>query len=297
MAHEAFDRWAPLLAAGAVDDVRALCEGWLTTQDHGQHVEAHKCLANVSIASMRQGADTTPPSVGGGAPPVSREGVEKALAHYTSAIALSPEDQDAHIGRVDLLVLAARYREAQAQLDSSLALFQSRAMLDQWFKILGRFQRAGAPLEGLAYLQVIERHHPLDHRVASNLGAFYAMTGNDEEAQTQLERAVTLDPDDPFNHWNLARVYDKRNRLEDADRHYQEALAVMSREDLRARCDYAKFLATRLADEARACDYALRGCPELYERNCGGERGSEGATQSEDASREEHAEAGRTPAA
>ena len=184
-------------------------------------------------------------------------------------------------------MLAARYREAQAQLDESLALFESRAMLDQWFKILGRFQRADAAQEGLSYLQVIERHHPLDHRVASNLGAFYAMTGNDDEAQAQLERAVTLNPDDPFNHWNLARVYDKRDRLADADRHYQEALAVMNQDDIRARCDYAKFLATRIADETRACDYARTGCPELHDRNCTGEASGN----------EEHAEADYTPAA
>ncbi len=283
MAREAFDRWAPLLAGGAVDDARALCEGWLGTPDQGHHVEAHKCLANVTIATMRRAEAEAPPQVGGGVPPISHEGFEQALGHYEQAIALVADDQDAHIGRVDLLVLTGRYREAQAKLDESLSLFQSRAMLDQWFKILGRFQRAGATHEGLAYLQVIERHHPLDHRVASNLGAFYAMTGNDDEAQAQLERAVTINPDDPFNHWNLARVYDKRDRLEDADRHYQEALAVMSRDDIRARCDYAKFLATRLADETRACEYARKGCPELHERNCTGQA--------------EHAEAERQPAA
>lgn len=269
MAREAFDRWAPLMAGGAVDEARSLCEAWLGTADLGHHVEAHKCLANVAIATQRENPGQGL-SAGGGAPPISRTGVETAMAHYEKALTLQPLDQDAHIGRVDLLVLARRYREANARMDESLAVFQSRAMLEPWFRVLGRFQRAGAAEEGLAYLQVIEKHHPLDHRVASNLGAFYAMTGNDDEAQAQLERAVTLNPDDPYNHWNLARVYDKRGRLADADRHYQQALAVLNPEDLRARCDYAKFLATRVADEARACAFAERGCPELHERNCRG---------------------------
>ena len=61
MALEAFDRWAPLLAGGAVDDARALCEGWLTTADLGHHVEAHKCLANIAIATMRQSTGQAPP--------------------------------------------------------------------------------------------------------------------------------------------------------------------------------------------------------------------------------------------
>ncbi len=269
MAREAFDRWAPLIAGGAVDDARALCEAWLGMPDHGHHAEAHKCLANVTIATMRKPAAQGGPAVGNPAPPLSNAGVERALTHYEKALTLTPLDQDAHLGRVDLLILAGRYREANAQLDESLSAFESRAMLDQWFKLLGRFQRAGTAHEGLAYLQVIERHHPLDHRVASNLGAFYAMTGNDEEALAQLERAVTINPDDPYNHWNLARIYDKRERLEDADRHYQEALAVMNRDDSRARCDYAKFLATRIADETRACEYARTQCPELHDRNCG----------------------------
>ncbi|MDP6979873.1 MAG: tetratricopeptide repeat protein [Myxococcota bacterium] len=280
MAREAFDRWAPLLAGGAVDDARALCEAWLGTPDHGHHVEAHKCLANVKIATMRKPAAEGGPAAG---PGLSDAGVEQALAHYEKALTLVPFDQDAHLGRVDLLILAGHYREANAQLDESLSAFESREMLPHWFKLLGRFQRAGAAHEGLAYLQVIERHHPLDHRVASNLGAFYAMTGDDEQALAQLERAVTINPDDPYNHWNLARVYDKRERLEDADRHYQEALAVMNRDDIRARCDYAQFIATRLEDKTRACEYARTQCPELHDRGCGGEA--------------EHAEAGSTPAA
>ncbi len=283
MAREAFDRWAPLVTGGALEEARSLCESWLGTPDHGHHSEAHKCLANVTIATSRSRIDGMSAGAGPAVAPISNEGVEIAFQHYNQALARVPMDLDAHVGRVDLMILAGRYRKANALLDESLAKLASRELLDNWFKLLGRFQRAGAPHEGLAYLQVIEKHHPLDHRVASNLGAFYAMTGNDDQAQAQLERAVTINPDDPYNHWNLARVYDRRDRLEDADRHYQEALAVMNREDARARCDYAEFVATRLEDLDRACGYAKTQCAELYERNCG--------------AGQEHAEQASTPAA
>jgi len=269
MAREAFDRWAPLVTRGALDEARALCEAWLGAQDHGHHVEAHKCLANVTIATARTAREGMSAGVGSVPARISNEGVALALAHYEQALAKAPLDPDAHVGRVDLLILAGRYREANTTLDRSLGEFASREMLDHWFKLLGRFQRTGAIEEGLAYLQVIERHHPLDHRLASNLGAFYAMTGHDDEAQRQLERAITINPDDPINHWNLARFYDKHDRLEDADRHFQEALAVMNQDDVRARCDYAEFIATRIEDLERACRYAEKYCEELYQRNCG----------------------------
>ena len=277
-AREAFDRWAPLLSSGATEGARALCEAWLGESDDGHHGEAHKCLANVEIATAR-----SQPSgdKGNGAPGnrsrISRARTNAAVEHYGAAIAAVPLDSDAHIGRVDVLILAGRHREANIALDSSLGFFSSRMHLDKWFRLLGRFQRSGDIDEGLAFLKVIEKHHPLDHRVISNLGAFYAMTGNGEKALEYSERAVAINPDDPINKWNLARIYDKQGRLEEADRHYLEALAVFGDEDPKARCDYAKFIGTRLGDVARACNFAETNCEKQFDEHCKDISGAGGA--------------------
>jgi len=268
-AREAFARWAPLLASGAIEEARVLCEAWLGEPDRGHHGEAHKCLANVEIVTSRTTMERVPE--GAERPvraPVSRAGVDAAVAHYVAAIAVTPLDPDPYVGRVDILVVAGRYREANIALDESLGTFSSRGLLDDWFKLLARFQRAGAVDEGLAFLKVIEKHHPLDHRVVSNLGAYYAMTGNPDEALAYSLRAVAINPDDPINKWNLARIYDRRGQFDDADRHYREALAVFGNADPRAHCDYVEFLATRLLDTTRACEFARSQCVELYQKNC-----------------------------
>lgn len=270
-AREAFDRWAPLLASGATEQARALCEAWLGESDEGHHGEAHKCLANLVIASPfgRQGN-----AIGAGAfgvrSAISRAQSNAAVAHYDAALAALPSDSDAHIGRVDVLILSGRHREANLALDRSLSFFSSRILLDKWFRLLGRFQRSGEIDEGLAFLKILEKHHPLDHRVLSNLGAFYAITGNAAKALEYSERAVAINPDDPINKWNLARVYDQQDRIAEADRHYLEALAVFGESDPKARCDYAEFIGTRLGDAVKACVFAEENCTELFAKNCEG---------------------------
>jgi tetratricopeptide (TPR) repeat protein len=265
----AFNRWAPLVTSGATEEARALCGSWLDEADRGHHGEAHKCLANIAIATSRASISGLPKGGEGAVrSPVTRKGVDAAVGHYEAAIAKNPLDPDANVGRVDILVVSGRYREANIALEKSLRTFASREVLDNWFKLLSRFQYAGAAHEGLAYLKVIEKYHPLDHRVVSNLGAFYAMTGNSEEALAYAERAVALDPDDPINKWNLARIYDRQGQLEDADRNYREALAVFGDSDPKAHCDYVEFVATRLLDTARACEFARTECDEIYRKNC-----------------------------
>lgn len=268
-AQKAFNRWAPLVTSGAIDEARGLCGAWLGEPDRGHHGEAHKCLANVEIASSRTQVSGLPKGGEGAVrSPVTRAGVDAAIRHYEAAIAAKPLDPDAHVGRVDILVVSGRYREANIALEQSLRTFASREVLNNWFKLLGRFQHAGAVDEGLAYLKVIEKHHPLDHRVVSNLGAYYALTGNSDEALVYAERSIAINPDDPINRWNLARIYDRRGEFEKADRSYQEALAVFGDSDPKAHCDYVEFIATRLLDTARACEFARVECDELYQKNC-----------------------------
>lgn len=268
-AREAFNRWTPLVISRSIEKAKGLCESWIEEVDRGHHAEAHKCLANVAVASSRTDLEGMPDAPEGVfRSPVSREGVDTAVAHYEAAIALSPFDVEAHVGRTDILIVASRYQEANATLDESLKTFSSRSLLDNWFKLLGRFQRAGAVSEGLAYLKVIETHHPLDHRVVSNLGAYYAIAGQPEEAFAYSTRAVAINPDDPINKWNLAKIHDQRGEFQDADRLYREAIATIDPADERARCEYAGFLAMRMKDVDRACAYSETQCRELYDANC-----------------------------
>ncbi len=268
-ARQAFDRWVPLVTTGQHDEATALCSGWLKEKDSGQHSEAHKCLANIAIAEARlETPQTLEPGATALRPLIAKHGVDRAVRHYEAAIAATPLDSDAHLGRMDVLILAARYREANDALEETLTAFSSRSTLETWFKLLGRFQRLGAYDEGLAFLKIMEKHHPLDHRVLSNLGAYYAIVGDHKQALTHSRRAVDLSPDDPINKWNLARMYDFRGDLHNADVVYQEALALFGGSDPDASCDYAEFLADRLQDSTRACKYARSSCERVFAARC-----------------------------
>ncbi len=271
-AEEAYKRWAVLVATNLIDEARGLCTTWLEDENPSYRIEAHKCLANVEMAQGRlPPAQELNPRASVYQPRSQAASVDAAVKHYDAALAISPLERDSHMGRIDVLILAGRYRDANAALDETLTAFDSREMLPSWFKLLGRFRKLGKYQEGLAYLQVIEKHHPLDHRVVANMAAYYAVLRQYDDALTYSEKSVLLNPDDPINKWNLARLYDSRGELGLADTTYLEALALFQDTDPRARCDYADFLATRLRDPARACSYAETGCADRAEEFCSDE--------------------------
>ncbi len=266
----AYDRWVPLITTGLTDQARALCTGWLESSQLSLQVEGHKCLANVEISTSRLPASgSLAPSATKLQPRNSRAGTDSALAHYQQAITLSPLEVDSHVGRMDVLILAERYDEANAALDETLSAFASRETLDNWFRLLARFRQLGRFEQALAFLEVMEKHHPMDHRIVANLGAYYALLKRHDKALSYAKQAVTLAPDDPINQWNLARLYDQRGELSRADTTYLQALALFRDSDPRARCDYAEFLAIRLKDRPRSCAFARSECSEHFDQHCG----------------------------
>ena len=67
------------------------------------------------------------------------------------------------------------------------------------------------------------------------------------------------------------------NDLELADNSYRKAIDLLQDSDLEARCRYAEFIAYRLGDVSRACDYALLECPRLFDERCEGGAARRGA--------------------
>lgn len=267
----AFENWAPLVTTGKFEEARVLCTPWLEKQDHGYRTEAHKCLANVAISDDSL---PVPPDDPRGnrpsGPRVGAEGVDLAIAHYDAAILLTPRDRDTHIGRADVMILGGRYDDAIQAVDVSLQEFSTRADLDAFLLLTARFRMMNRNEEAFEFLKVLERHHPLDHRIVANLGAFHSILGRDDEALEYAKRAVALGPDDPLNRWNLAQLYERRGDLEEADSSYRKALDLLQDTDPEARCRYAEFIATRLKDVERACDYALLECPRHFDEYCEG---------------------------
>ena len=55
----------------------------------------------------------------------------------------------------------------------------------------------------------------------NTLGSAYVMMGDMSKATQSFQKAVGLDPEIPFYHLNLARLYEKAGNLKRAEEHYQ----------------------------------------------------------------------------
>ncbi len=73
-----------------------------------------------------------------------------------------------------------------------------------------------------AYTQLLEKD-PQNVRAWSNLGLLY-MTDDTEKAEACYQRAIAIDPRDPFPHLNLSTLCYRTGRYEEAIQHAEQAL-------------------------------------------------------------------------
>lgn len=249
--------WAALVQGRELEQARALCEGWLTSGgDDATKAEAHKCLANVELASHGEHALRLGGDDGGGfaAPGYDEAPALRALTHLDAAVKLAPGDLSIHQGRLHVLLLAAMYGRMVPALEESERLYPGKDGLDAWLAFSAELLQRRALKVAEAFLRSLEKRHRGDHRVARNLAAVYGAMKRDADALEWAQRAVKAAPNDPVDAWNLARVHDLAGRLKQADAAYQKALALQpDAERAKAACLYAEFLATKRKDPSRAC--------------------------------------------
>jgi tetratricopeptide (TPR) repeat protein len=79
------------------------------------------------------------------------------------------------------------------------------------------------------------KQHPGDARVAYNQGLAMHKLGQQEEAKTALERALTLDKDGTLkskSHYNLGNVLAAQNKKDEAKKAYRQALKLDPKDEL-----------------------------------------------------------------
>jgi tetratricopeptide (TPR) repeat protein len=141
-----------------------------------------------------------------------------AIEFYLRALTLRPTFAEAysnlgavltHEGELDAAV--DHLREA-LRLDPALADGHHNLGI----ALRARFEYAAA----IASLREALQRQPEHAEILSSLGEVLSLVG-DEEAETLLRRAVTLRPDDPEKHWNLALALLKRGDYADGWREYE----------------------------------------------------------------------------
>lgn len=144
-----------------------------------------------------------------------------ALHYLDRAVAADPVHPASHLHRGEALLALARPDEAIAAYRRALEInpHELRALNNMAiaYRDIGDFAAAE---QALRQALVLDAHNPQFH---SNLGILLHLAddGREDEALAELDRAVELEPQNPYHHAMLANIYEQLNRLEKA----REAIA------------------------------------------------------------------------
>lgn len=262
--------WKRLYREKQVDSAELICRAHLSDKDVDVRVEAHKCMANVLYARGRAiSIERNDRGEGFFAEAAVGSSIDSALWHLEAALALAPEDESIHKGWLTMLIFAGRYDALPAALERCMELLDEDDP-DIWLAYAAQLFERSEYEAGLAYMKMMEKRYPDDHRVVANIGGFHAMLNDDPEALRYARKGVDLEPDDPINNWNLARLYDYAEQPDSADHYYRRALDL-DRDwaiETESYCTYADFVETKLADPTAACAIRKEFCEQYYEETC-----------------------------
>ena len=148
----------------------------------------------------------------------------EAVNANQSAIALSPQDAQAHNNMGITLKELGRLEEAEASYRQSIALqptlAEAYSNLGITLQELGRLDEAEASFRKAISLEPI---FPYAH---NNLGAALKELGRFEEAEASYTQAIELKPDYAEAHDNLGVMLMKLGRLDEAETSYRQAIAL-----------------------------------------------------------------------
>jgi tetratricopeptide (TPR) repeat protein/SAM-dependent methyltransferase len=220
---------------GRLDDAEKLAVS--VTQEFPQHPFGWKVLGVVLAATGRKSEAVDANQTAVALSPQDAEAhsnlgnvlkelrrLEEALASYTQAIALKPDYAEAHNNLGITLKELGRLDEALASYTQAIALKPDHAKahsnLGVTLKDLGRLDEALA-----CYNQAIalKPYYPEAH---SNLGNVLKELRRLEEALASFAQAIALKPDFAEAHYNLGVTLKELGRLDEALASYNQAIAL-----------------------------------------------------------------------
>ena len=148
----------------------------------------------------------------------------EALNANQTAVALSPQDAEAHSNLGNTLKEVGRLEEAEASYSQAIALKSNFAEayynLGNTLKELGRLDEAEASCrQAIAIKPDFAKAH-------SNLGVTLKELGRLEEAEASFRQAVGLKPDFAEAHNNLGNPLNELGRLDEAEASCRHAIAL-----------------------------------------------------------------------
>lgn len=139
---------------------------------------------------------------------------DKAVEHFTAALAVDPDNAEAYAFRADTNRLRCDYQQAVADYTQALRLRPTYAQAYIHRSLVYQLQgNAEAALEDCSAALV---HDPENAAAYQQRGRLHANRGNWEEAMTDLSRSIAIDPRSMWTYYHRGRVHIARGTYDDA---------------------------------------------------------------------------------
>jgi Flp pilus assembly protein TadD len=150
--------------------------------------------------------------------------LQESLIANQRAVAISPNDAEAHSNLGNTLKELGRLEDAEASYNKAIAikpdLTEAHSNLGNTLKELGRLEDAEASYRKAI---AIKPEYAEPH---SNLGLILQELGRLEDAEASYNKAIAIKPDLTEAHSNLGNTLKELGRLEDAEASYRKAIAI-----------------------------------------------------------------------
>lgn len=149
--------------------------------------------------------------------------LDAAREMYDELYRINPHDERVLMGRAVLMQKTGDTASAVAAYEDVLAEYpgNTQAIIN-----LAGLIRQVSPAVALEKLLDLNQQYPGKSVVLAQLGVAYADAGNYADAYKSLERAASLDPNNPQHYYNMAVVSEKAGDVPLAIRNYEKALEV-----------------------------------------------------------------------
>ena len=208
-----------------------------------------------------QGGDSVQTHLGKGYDALKQEQYDVAESEFRAALAMDSG-----------LVMRARFPLAVALFEEHKYV-ESRQEFENVRQASGEqpgisYYLGRIDLEERQYKGAIENltkasSHPPYPDTAFYLGLAYMKDGSEADAENWLKKAIAVNPDDSRAEYQLATLYRKQGRTDDANRTFQQAKETKARSD---KLSQLKYECAQVLDR-NAIETAAPVCDQLYDPN------------------------------
>jgi tetratricopeptide (TPR) repeat protein len=145
-----------------------------------------------------------------------------AIADFTRALALAPNNVDALLGRGDAYGRIGEFAKSFADIDRAIVLAPSNAKAHV-FRGLANARRSDSQSAATDYDAALKLD-PRSTDALINRAALYSMNGQPDRAIADLDAAIAIRTNDPLAYFNRGYVYFSRKDYERAINDYSAAI-------------------------------------------------------------------------